>query len=236
MGQDYFRFKQFSVRQDLEVMRVNVDGVLLGAWAGVEGACAALDVGTGTGVIALMLAQRGVPRVDAIDISPEATEQAGRNVAHSPWPGAVGVHHSSFQLWAEVCTQPYDLVVSNPPYFSNSLKGPDARRNAMRHNDLLPHRELLEALDLCLAADGCFAGIFPTSEGALLIALAAELGLHCRRKLLVSSKPNGPVKRILCELTRGAGTGHEAQLSIYDHAGEYSRAYRDLTADFYLNF
>ncbi|PID90213.1 MAG: tRNA (adenosine(37)-N6)-methyltransferase TrmM, partial [Bacteroidetes bacterium] len=183
-----------------------------------------------------MLAQRGLARVDAIDIAPEAVEQAERNVAHSPWPGAVEVHHSSFQLWAEACPSPYELVVSNPPYFSNSLKGPDERRNAMRHNDLLPHDELLEALDLCLSPDGVFAGIFPTSEGALFIARAAQLGFYCRRQLLVSAKPNGPVKRMLCELSRGSGAGVEEQMSIYDHSGEYARGYRELTGDFYLNF
>lgn len=236
MGQDFFRFKQFGVRQEREVMRVNMDGVLLGAWASAQGAQRALDVGTGTGVIALMLAQRGVELVDAVDISPEAVRQASGNAAHSPWAGCVRVHESPFQLWAERVEEPYDLVVSNPPYFSQSLKSPNVVRNAMRHTDLLLQEELAEGVSLCLARAGVFSAIFPMAEGAMFVAKAAAFGLHCRRTLLVHSKPNSATKRMLCEFSREPGELQESSLFVYDQEGEYSGQYRALTGDFYLNF
>ncbi len=236
MGQDFFRFKQFGIRQNLDVMRVNMDGVLLGAWAKTEKANRVLDVGTGTGVIALMLAQRGAQQVDAIDISAEAVRQATGNADHSPWSDRIQVHAAPLQLWAENCEHPYDLIVSNPPYFCRSLKSPKDVRNITRHTEALPQEELAESVALCLSKDGIFCAIFPMAEGAMFISKAIEFGLHCRRTLLLHSKPNSRPKRILCEFQQSAGELTENALTIYDSKGEYSSQYKALTQDFYLNF
>lgn len=235
-GHDYFRFKQFIVQQNLDVMRVNTDGVLLGAWVSDVVDKQILEIGTGTGVIALQLLQRGAKHVSAIDIDAQACEQALRNAEASPWAEQMTVQQISFQEYAEQADAPYELIVSNPPYYSASLHSPNARRNQMRHADTLSTEDLLLGLELCLSPEGRFAAIFPLAEGSLFIAYAAQKGLYCSKQVEVAEQPLKPPKRLLCEFQRTAVIPKKTALYIRDTNGNFSKEYRELTSPFYLNF
>ena len=235
-GRDYFQFKQFTVHQRRDVMRVNTDGVLLGAWTPDVAGRRILEVGTGTGVIALQLLQRGAQWVDAIDIDLETCLQARENAALSPWASQIEVVHSPFQLFAETCDEPYDLVVSNPPYYVDSLPSPNARRNQMRHALSLPTEDLLGGLELSLSPSGRFVAVFPLAEGSAFVSQAAGVGLYCSRQVAVADKPQGATKRLLCEFRRERCTPLVEELFIHNADGDYSAEYRALTAPFYLDF
>ncbi|MFM2293328.1 MAG: hypothetical protein RIS29_3141, partial [Bacteroidota bacterium] len=142
MANPFFRFKQFTVFHDRCAMKVGIDGVLLGCWTNVADTSMVLDIGTGTGLIALMIAQRTDAHIDAIDIDEGAFEQAMINVQASPWSSRLNVVLSSLQDF--VSDKKYDLIVSNPPYFINSLKNPDEQRTTARHTDSLTHEELID--------------------------------------------------------------------------------------------
>ena len=196
MATDYFKFKQFTVWHGQCAMKVGTDGVLLGAWAPVEGARRILDVGTGSGVIALQMAQRAPgARILAVEIDPEAARQAAANVAASPWADRIEVVCTDF---ARLTTEePFDLIVSNPPYFVNSLQNPDAQRAKARHSDSLPYDLLLERAAELLAPSGRFALIFPVEPLGDVLEAAAKHGLALDHLMRVFTKP-GQCKRLMC--------------------------------------
>jgi ribosomal protein L11 methyltransferase (prmA) len=235
-GSDYFRFKQFVVYQQRDVMRVNTDGVLLGAWTPAPEGHRILEVGTGTGVVALQLLQRGAHSVDAIDIDLQACEQARANADLSPWAHQIQVIQTSFQEYAEQCDVAYDLVVSNPPYYVGALPSPNARRNVMRHADTLPLEDLVAGLTLCLARTGRFVAIFPIAEGSQFIALAAQAGLYCCQQVQIADQPMKRTKRLLCEFAYEKCTPKLSEIFIHDSSGEFSQEYKALTQSFYLDF
>ena len=156
MSNPYFQFKQFTVWHDQCAMKVGTDGVLLGAWASVERARRILDIGTGTGLVALMLAQRSLldAKIVALEIDEAAAGQARENVARSPWQERIEVVQADFKKYRS--SDKFDVIVSNPPYFVDSLECPDRQRAAARHNDSLTYEELLEGVNRLLAADGLF--------------------------------------------------------------------------------
>ena len=143
MSNNYFSFRQFTIHQDQCAMKVGTDGVLLGAWVNVENAQRILDVGTGTGLIALMCAQRSESVIDAVEVDRAASEQAAVNCSASPWKDRITVVHDSFQHFAESTAYRYDLIVSNPPFFKNSLKPKGLARSLARHDDRLSYESLL---------------------------------------------------------------------------------------------
>lgn len=229
-----FRFKQFAVDQSGAAMKVGTDGVLLGAWCGVENAQDILDIGTGTGVIALMMAQRNsVARVDAIDIDSGAVECAAANFAASPWAARLKVECKAAQ---SLDGTSYDLIASNPPYFTDSLLCPDPKRTVARHATELTFAELDSAVCRVLNPHaGRFALVLPTEQ---MEAYLAKSALNVVRRCDVTSTPTGAVKRVMVELAvRGCGTVETERLSIYtDTLREYSAEYRELTKEFYLKF
>lgn len=236
MSNSYFRFKQFTVHQEHSAMKVGTDGVLLGAWAHVGNAQSVLDIGTGTGIIALMLAQRSNAQIHAVEIDEGAARQAQENIDKSPWPQRISVSHTSFQDFAQRANTTYDLIVSNPPYFIKSLPSPQLERTVARHNELLPHNELLEGINMLLSPNGRFAGIFPYVEGNVFVAKAAKYNLFCSKRLNVMGKEGGPIKRLLLEFTRSAGVVEEATLAIRNSQREFTDHYMELTKEFYLAF
>lgn len=233
-----FKFKHFSIKQTNVPMKVNTDGVLLGAWVNVTGATNILDVGSGTGVIALMLAQRSPEStIHAVEIDAAAVEAAKENVVNSQWSNRVEVFCSSFQDFANSSSQRYSLVVSNPPFFIQSLKSPAASRNLSRHAELLPYEDLVEGISKVLDQDGVFAAIFPYVESSVFIALAANHGLYCVRKTYVHPFVGGKIKRVLLELSRTRGPIEERDLAIELGVDKgYTEEYKLLTRDFYLAF
>jgi len=225
-------------------MKVGTDGVLIGAWAPIHLPFGhlpftILDVGTGSGLIALMLAQRYTEaQIDAIDIDEASCRQAQENFEASPWRERLHVANCSLQQWQTANDKCYDLIVSNPPYFVDSLKAPDAARCAARHNDTLPFGTLIADSARLLKDEGTLAVIVPCEAEDELQALAAAEGLQCTRRCYVHPKPGRPAKRVMIAWRKGrtsANLGGSAEhLTLENEHGGRSYAYQVLTKDFYL--
>ena len=229
-----FRFKQFAVEQEDVAMKVGTDGVLLGAWADCEGAERILDIGTGTGVIALQMAQRNShAQIRAVEIDGVATKRARANFDLSPWAERLTVEQTAVQEFAP--TEKFDLIVSNPPYFVDSLLPPDAKRSTARHTHDLTFEELDSAVCRLLDDNGRFALILPVTEFEKYLALTQ---LHLVRRCDVCPIEGGAVKRIMGEFAKQptAETKHETIAIERGQRGDYTEAYRTLTKDFYLKF
>ncbi len=229
-----FRFKLFQVRHDRCAMRVNTDGVLLGAWADVTGANRALDVGTGSGVIALMLAQRGVGLIEGLEIDNEAAKQAEENFTASPWAERLLAHAVALQHFEPA--SPYDLIISNPPYFDNAYKTPLASRNLARHNDTLPLTDLMGFAARWLAENGKLAMVLPADMEAAAVQVATTAHLHVARCCYVKGTITGETKRVLMEFTQQPAQPAISHLAIETAPLQYTDAYKALTKDFYLAF
>lgn len=229
-----FRFKQFTVHQDRTAMKVGTDGVLLGAWAEPEKARSILDIGTGTGLLALMAAQRNrEAAIDAIEIEPEAASQARENADRSPWAGRIRIYPVS--LFDFFPSRSYDCILCNPPFFNRSTKTPDAGRTLARHTDSLSHPALLEAAGRLLSADGSFYIILPPEEATVFIHLAENYRLYLLRLTRVLPNPGKPPKRYLMKFTFTKKAVQTDELTIELSRHEYTPEYIRLTQDFYLN-
>ena len=236
MPNPYFSFKQFTVFHDQCAMKVGVDGVLIGAWTPTATAQSILDVGTGSGLIALMLAQR-CPHatIHAVDVAEDAIRQANFNVQNSPWSNRISLHQFAFQDFVKSHQIKYDLIVSNPPYFVNSLKATSDKRNLARHTDSLSHLELVELSASILNPNGVIAIILPLEEGRQCIHDAAELGLYCKTVVEVHPKPNNQAKRLLIAFCLIKCEMSVSQLYIEtDVRHQYSSQFSELVKDFYL--
>ena len=249
MSTPYFRFKQFTVWHDRCAMKVGTDGVLLGAWAGAsessEGASQPaiisaieriLDIGTGSGLVALMLAQRFHNAfIDGIDIDSSAVLQAQDNFSASPFSTRLRAYSSPLQDWQP--QEKYDLIVSNPPYFSNSLLCPDNTRTMARHNNTLSFAELLEHSDRLLAPCGTLAFVLPANAEKAILAEARLQHLHCVRLCRVHTTATKPAKRILISFAHQERKGMHLTsdtLCLSEASHPRSAAYSALTQDFYL--
>lgn len=230
-----FRFKQFSVNDDRCSMKVGTDAVLLGAWCTVGGAKRILDIGTGSGVIALMMAQRSLitTHIDAVELLPHDAVEAKANVQASPWPEKISVIQSSIQDYRP--PDAYDLIVCNPPYFSKSLLPPQEDRTTVRHTETLPHHELIEAAVRLLAPSGQFSVILPTAQGAVFLRESTERRLCLRKITRFFSRAGKPQKRSLMTFQLAKNASHEDSLFLYGPDRNRSEAYVRLTQDFYLD-
>lgn len=201
MANPFFQFKQFTVWHDKCAMKVGTDGVLLGAWASVQGAHRILDIGTGTGLVALMLAQRSLPdaNIVALEIDEAAAGQAKENVARSPWKDRIEVVKQDFLFYQS--PDKFDVIVSNPPYFVDSLSCPDQQRSMARHNDSLTYEKLLKGVADLLKKEGTFTIVIPTDVADRVKTAASEYHLYATRQLNVITKPGGTPKRMLITFT-----------------------------------
>ena len=234
MGREkIFRFKQFSVVNDRTAMKVGTDGVLLGAWCPVEGTRRVIDVGTGCGVIALMIAQRNPDAlIDGIDIDQPSIEEAGLNFARSPWGDRLTAQQQDFN--AMVADQRYDLVVSNPPFFTNGILPDGAARTTARHTLSLSYRQLIEGSERLLSDDGSLALISPTDAEREIIEAAAFSSLPLRRLTRVIPVDGAAPKRTLWLLSRRNIPYREDSLTITRADGTFTPEYTALTHPFYL--
>lgn len=236
MANQWFRFKHFLVKQDKCAMKVGTDGVLLGAWADVDNAVHVLDVGTGTGLIALMVAQRNeLAVIHAIEKDHTACEQADENFKNSQWENRLQAFPVSLQHYARVSRQKYDLIVCNPPYFVDALRAPDPKRKLARHNDELPLNVLAGCVNQLLTECGKFSVILPPDEMNRLEGWMVDYGLLPERRCRVHSLPDKPVKRLLMEFSRDSRSCREETLVI--EAGgrhEYTDEYKNVVKNFYL--
>lgn len=232
-----FNFKKFRIAQDLCAMKVGTDGVLLGAWADIQEASTALDIGTGTGLIAIMLTQRNPElTVHAVEIDINASAQAVENMRESPFSERLTVFSSSIQDFAAASNNKYDLIVSNPPFFSGSLLSENERKNKARHTTDLTHNDLLDAVQKLMTRDGKFCLILPAPEGDKFIQSGQKFGLNCSKCIQVRSKAEKSVERLLLqfEFTEKADSERKT-LIILEGKGrhDYTKEYTELVKDFY---
>jgi tRNA1Val (adenine37-N6)-methyltransferase len=236
MGRNnYFQFKQFTVQQENAAMKVGTDGVLLGAWTDIEGVNSILDVGTGTGLIAIMLAQRSNANIVAIDNEPSACRDAKLNSASSPWSSRIEVVGKSLQDYSAEIQQAFDCVVCNPPFFTNSLKPVDAKRSLARHNDQLPFDALLKGVSSILSPTGHFSVILPITAEAEFRMLAANYRLFPSRITRVRPKTSVEPARVLLEFRVEGVLESENLLTIEtEKHHEYQPEFIEMVNDFYL--
>lgn len=217
-------------------MKVGVDGVLLGAWTPIENASEILDVGIGSGLISLMLAQRSKADIIGIDIDNEAACQARENISHSPWSDRINAIETSFQEFAKSTTKRFDLIVSNPPYFINSTKSLNDTSAMARHTDLLTHQELMENAKKLLHPDGRICIILPINEGLQCVNFAENIYLFCTKKVTIFPKPTAQAKRLLLEFSKIKSDKIESEILIEtDKRHQYSPQFTALAKNFYLN-
>lgn len=233
MANSYFQFKQFTVYHDRCAMKVGTDGVLLGAWAPVTHDGRVLDVGTGTGLIALQLAQR-MPGADitAIEIDVAAAQQAEENVRRSPWADRIAVVCGDFRDYRS--DERFDLIVSNPPYFVDALKCPDGQRSTARHAGGLNYDLLFRQSARMLSGQGLVCVIIPAETEKAVTDAAWNHKFYPRRRMQVFTKPGKPCRRVLLAFGFQERACMEECLYIEQASGEYSPEYVALTRDFYL--
>lgn len=235
MANPYFAFKQFTVFHDRCAMKVGTDGVLLGAWVNVADAAGILDVGTGTGLIALMMAQRSEGFIHGVELDESAFLQAVENVNRSPWACRIKLFHNSFQQFARDSAGSYDLVVSNPPYFRNSLKPPAKSRSLARHDDHLSYESLVFYSSKVLSDRGRLAVILPAGGFSNFDLIARFHNLQPIRVTHVRPQPGKDLSRCLAEFARGNQNNcHHNEIAIRGEDHSYTQEYIELTRDFYL--
>lgn len=232
-----FQFKKFSIHQERCTMKVGTDGVLLGAWAEVGEATRILDIGAGTGVIAIMAAQRAPGAlVDAVEIDEAAFLQSTENMTRCPWSDRLRVFHLPVNDFALSSNTRYDLILSNPPFFTGGTFSPEDGRNDVRHTIKLSHGDLLGSVRRLIAPQGRFALILPYIEGLRFRELAETYHFYCTRITEVRSKAGKPIERLLMEYSPNVPEQIEQTDLIIQHEGinDWTEDYKKLTGDFYL--
>ncbi len=231
-----FVFKQFTIHQDKCAMKVGTDGVLLGAWASLEHRpTTILDIGAGTGLIALQLAQRSAAEtIDAIELDDTAYEQCVSNFETSPWSDRLSCYHAGFDEFVDEIDDTYDLIVSNPPFYSEDVTTGDESRDQARQNSSLPFEELVEGVSKLLNSDGIFAVIIPFKEENFFTVLAKNFGLFPNRITRVKGNPKAEIKRSLLEFGFSKVEPSIKELTIERERHQYTKEYIELTQVFYL--
>jgi tRNA1Val (adenine37-N6)-methyltransferase len=236
MANSYFSFKQFTIYQDKSAFKVGTDGVLLGATADIAGAKQILDIGSGTGLVAIMLAQRCEADITAIEPDFDSFIQACNNVSHCKWNSRIRVEHSDLQNYYPI-TGKFDLIVTNPPYFTGSLKNPDPRKSAARHADTLSSDVILSGVTRLLADGGRFQLIMPYVEGNIFIAEASKYGLFCNNILKIKPLPTAEITRLILSFSRERLKVTEKFLTIeHGRRHDFTEEYINITKDFYQTF
>jgi len=233
---DPFKFKQFNVNQDRCAMKIGTDGVLLGAWTPLGGEPnTILDIGAGTGIISLMLAQRcAAENIEALEIEGDAYEQCVENFEASPWADRLFCYHAGLDEFVTELDDRYDLIVSNPPFYSEAVSSGNKARDTARQNQSLPFEELLEGVADLLDPDGTFATIIPFKEEDRFLKIAAGFSIYPKRMTRVKGNASTPTKRSMLALGFNQITPKINELVIERDRHQYSKEYIDLTSAFYL--
>ena len=230
-----FRFKQFEINQDRCAMKIGTDGVLLGSWTNIIAAESILDIGAGTGIIALMLAQRSsAEAIDAIEIDSNAYEQCVENFENSLWGDRLYCYHAGLDEFIEEIEDLYDVIVCNPPFYTESVTSGDLQRDQARQNEFLPFKELIEGVSVLISEHGIFSTIIPFREKDDFIRMAASHELFPSRCMHVKGNPAAEVKRVLLEFTKQEKSCEVLDLIIEMERHVYTIDYINLTKDFYL--
>jgi len=236
MSKNQFIFKKFSINQNNCAMKIGTDAVLLGAWTSVENFLnSVLDIGAGTGIISLMLAQRShAETIDAIEINEEAYEQCVENFENSPWNNRLFCYHTSLEEFADEIKEKYDLIVSNPPFYSEDYKSKNQQRDLARFLDALPFEQLLESVSKLLSEHGVFSMIIPFKEKGKLLELASKVNLFPNKILNVKGNPSSQIKRSLIEFSFLRSEPNISELTVETERHQYTEDYINLTKEFYL--
>ncbi|MEF3077867.1 tRNA1(Val) (adenine(37)-N6)-methyltransferase [Winogradskyella poriferorum] len=231
-----FKFKQFTIKQDRCAMKIGTDGVLLGAWTSVKhNPFSILDIGSGTGILSLMIAQRSyAEQIEAIEIDDDAYEQCSENFENSPWNDRLFCYHASLLEFVEEVEDAFDLIICNPPFYSEDYKTENKSRDLARFNDAMPFKHIIYAVAHLLAEDGLFSIVIPKKEEDDFVALANTIGLFPQRILHVRGNPDADVKRSLIEFSYTQKEVETSELIIETERHNYTKVYINLTKDFYL--
>lgn len=232
-----FQFKQFAIHQDQCAMKIGTDGVLLGAWVSVDHRpFSVLDIGAGTGILSLQMAQRtDAELIDAIEIDEDAYEQCVENFENSDWSDRLFCYHASLEEFVEEIDDQYDLIISNPPFYSENYKSNQKSRDIARFTDALPFGELVESASRLLNKEGIFAVVIPKKSESEFIKSATEFQLFPKRICYVKGHQNSVEKRVLMEFSFDKIEPSIEHLVIEKARHEYTEAYKNLVKDFYLN-
>jgi tRNA1Val (adenine37-N6)-methyltransferase len=235
----FFQFKQFKVNQDKSAMKVCTDACVLGAWAEVEHAKNILDIGAGTGLLSLMVAQRNrSARITAVELEENAFAQAIENVGDSPFNDQITVLHSAIQNFNP--DEKFDFIITNPPFFQSDLRSPDSKINQAHHSDSLTFNDLLIAVEILLTPDGIWNILLPVAEGIIFQNKAEKTGWFMSRKLTLFHQKNKKPFRLLMSFKHSNGSDNELftkELFIYEEDGRtYTTSFKKLLKDYYLIF
>jgi len=232
-----FQFKKFSVNQDKCAMKIGTDSVLLGAWCPIENnPFSVLDIGAGTGILSLMLAQRSnAEQIDALEIDDDAYEQCVENFENSPWSDRLFCFHAGLDEFVDEPEDEYDLIISNPPFYSEDYKTDNSQRDLARFQEAMPFEELIDAAQLLLSENGIFAVIIPYKEEERFIELCTQVELYPIKVTRVKGSQTAPIVRSLLAFKRYELPVLEAEeLLIEISRHHYTDEYIELTKDFYL--
>jgi tRNA1Val (adenine37-N6)-methyltransferase len=235
MGNSYFQFKQFLVNQENCAMKVGTDSVLLGCLTSVNAVIHCLDIGTGTGILSLMLAQQNNKlQIDAIEIDEQAFGQAKVNFLNSIFANQIQIHLGALQNFAP--NKKYDLIISNPPYFisKNNFSITDLQRAKARHDDDLPFEVLIESVLNLLSKTGKFVLILPVTEATIFKELSLQKGLFINKNILIKPKPSKASNRIIMEFSIQQTVEITEEFIVYNEDNSQTEAYKNLTVEFYL--
>lgn len=232
-----FKFKQFEVQQDKCAMKIGTDAVVLGAWTSLENnPFSILDIGAGTGILSLMLAQRSSAQtIDAIEIDDEAYEQCVANFEQSFWGDRLFCYHASLEEFVEEIEDQYDVIICNPPFYSESYKTENSSRDLARFRDAMPFEHVLESVSKLLLKNGVFSVVIPFKEEKHFITLASKFKLFPNRIWHVKGNPNSEIKRSLIAFSFYKKDIEKQELVIETERHQYTEEYINLTKDFYLN-
>jgi len=231
LANSYFQFKQFKVNQEGAAMKVCTDSCIFGAFIQPSDAKTILDIGTGTGLLSLMIAQRCSAFIDAVEIDESAAQQATENVLNSPWKDKIKIHHSSIQNFPE---QKYDLIISNPPFYENSLKSPNDSINSAHHSTLLTREELLKAVKSRLTSNGVFWVLLPPYQSELLREEALEYGLYVSSIIIVKDTYESKALREITTFSFELNMPKVNEFTIKNKEG-YTQEFNSLLKEYYLN-
>ena len=231
-----FKFKQFTVQQDRCAMKIGTDGVLLGAWTTIPKNCQSiLDIGAGTGIIGLMMAQRSPAElIDAIELDDNAFEQCTDNFEASPWSDRLFCYHADFEEFVGEIDDTYDLIVSNPPFYMEDVSSGDSSRDNARQNGSLPFSILFKGVKKLLSEQGFFAMIAPYGQEESILDLGRENGMHPTRITHVRGNEKSEIKRSLIQFSQQQEPLKSSSLTIEKERHRYTKDYIDLTKEFYL--
>ena len=233
---ELFKFKKFEIQQDRCAMKVGTDGVLLGAWVSLSNnPYTVLDIGAGTGLIALQMAQRSnAETIDGVELDPDAYEQCVENFEASQWSDRLFCYHASFQEFVDEIEDSYDLIVSNPPFYVEEVSSGNIARDTARQNLALPFEELIAGVKKLLSPTGSFAIVIPFKEEINFLNMSLQYGLFAIRITRVKGTPDSEIKRSLLQFSFKETTLEEGELIIEKARHEYTPEYKNLTAEFYL--